>query len=169
MKILKGLTHAPTNIKALSQLCKHIKKTVKVIEYASTVRGKVNLERVFEPLKDTLECLCTEAIPKSLPDSILDWNFPKLRVMVSSSWFTGPGEASTSWLQSPMFQNIRTVVTEFFHGGHWWKRALRMIDEEAKRALVKALESNGIQCHAMTDLTFDEILEWDCKLNGQIK
>lgn len=165
-----------------------------MIEYASTVRGKVNLERVFEPLKDTLECLCTEAIQKSLPDSILDWNFPKLRVMVSSSWFTGPGEASTSWLQSPMFQNIRTVVTEFFHGGHWWKRALRMIDEgtlkkpphlkhfifttglkhfdmtsEAKRALVKALESNGIQCHAMTDLTFDEILEWDCKLNGQIK
>ncbi|EGG01372.1 uncharacterized protein MELLADRAFT_67125 [Melampsora larici-populina 98AG31] len=119
-------TQLGTSTDALAHICKHIKNTVKVIEYDSTGH-EADLESLYEPLKDTLEGLFTNRTPCDLPAPILDWNFPKLRVVRSLYWKANPDTPTPLWLQLPIFKNVRTLVTVYGSAQKNWANMLRSV------------------------------------------
>ncbi|EGG09606.1 uncharacterized protein MELLADRAFT_71223 [Melampsora larici-populina 98AG31] len=95
------------------------------------------------------------------------------------------------WLEVPMLKNVRTIVTDLRFSEDYWENALKYAGVDALKkvpnfkhivftrdrhlkddgkeinpALVEDFKSRGVQCHLMDEMTCNEIMELDYKLNG---
>ncbi|EGG08681.1 uncharacterized protein MELLADRAFT_84623 [Melampsora larici-populina 98AG31] len=178
-------------VNPVSHLFNHIKDTVKVLDSTNSHRTE-KLEAVLKPLIGSLEGLVTEEVPGEFTDFLIGSNFPKLRV-VQVEWPRAeedPGKP-TSWLGSPMFQNVRTLIVDHyrFNGPHFEEilskkgegafvkppnlkhvvfiqKIGKFVQTQREKDLAKELESHGIQCHYSYPISFEEILGYDESLNG---
>ncbi|EGG05123.1 uncharacterized protein MELLADRAFT_88213 [Melampsora larici-populina 98AG31] len=176
--------------KGLSHIMKTSKDSLKIIELFSSTEDPEGLGEVFEPIKDTLEGLFTVCFCEQLYTDVTKLDFPKLRVLRTedgADCFVG----SIYWLEVPMLKHVRTLVTDLHFSEDYWEKALkdagkdalkevpnfkhivftrdRYLKREGKEinpALVEDFKSRGVQCHVMDEMTCDEIMELDYKLNG---
>lgn len=178
--------------KGLAHITETSKKSLKLIELFSSDASE-GLGEVFEPIKDTLEGIFTIIFPNQLSNDVTQLEFPKLRVMRTQEGEEGFG-GTIYWLEVPMLRNVRTIVTDLGFSEDYWKGALkhagvdalkkvpnfkhivftrdRYLKNEGKEInpeLVEDFKSRGVQCHVMDEMTCDEIMELDYKLNGPMR
>lgn len=165
--------------------------TLKIIELFSSTEDNEGLGKVFEPIKNTLEGLFTLSFCNQLLDDVTDLRFPKLRVLRTRD---APDEdmSDISWLEARMLRNVRTIVSDLDSSEDYWdwilssvgKDGFKMIpkfklilftrdqrnqNQVIRPELVKGFESHGIQCQVTNELTCDEIMELDQRVNGPME
>ncbi|KAH9810549.1 hypothetical protein DFH28DRAFT_902783, partial [Melampsora americana] len=135
----------------------------------------------------------TESIPNGIPNEVRNLDFPNLRVIRGFFWLFDETEPiiELEWLQWPIFKNVRTLIMDFRWAKDHWRIALEQVGEGTLgkpanlkhfifttgildytpeyEPLIKAFNSQGIQCHFMPDPSYDQFLEWDLKVNGPIQ
>lgn len=183
---LKEFTFAlyPNNIKGLAHICHTAKDSLKVISVC--FEGFMEDDDVtIEPFKAILEGHFTFIQRGVIPISVLKMEFPQLRVMGINHC----EKYTSGWLHSPMLQNVRTIV--IFHSWEpsYPKGALKLADFEAFRTvphirhiifvgrsdakldpeLSRAFKLRGIQCHFVSYLSHDEILEFESKISDTLE
>ncbi|EGG01778.1 uncharacterized protein MELLADRAFT_72904 [Melampsora larici-populina 98AG31] len=151
------------------------------------------LQQVLEPVKDTVEGLFAQWITGQFNQSLTGLNFSKLRV-IATHYMPYPSVpmSDLSWLEVPMFKNVRTIITDLDRGQEYWKHALklgrvdvlkkvpnlkhmvfttyvRFLKEGIQPELIEAFKYHGVQCHLFETLTSDEILKLDLELNGPME
>ncbi|EGG01728.1 uncharacterized protein MELLADRAFT_72928 [Melampsora larici-populina 98AG31] len=164
------------------------KTTLKIIELLSGSEPTEGVERVFEPIKDTLEGLFTSTSADQIIEHVTEWDFPNLRV-IRTHYPPEEVETEIYWLQDPILKNVRTIVTDLDCSEEYWIVALELAGVDALKGapnfkhivftksehsksqeidpeLVKAFKSHGVQCHFSHELTPDECMELDYQLNG---
>ncbi|KAH9809850.1 hypothetical protein DFH28DRAFT_1085891 [Melampsora americana] len=177
----------------LSHMIETSKQTLKVIEIFSAEEASEGSHEILEPIKDTLEGLFIINFSDQLPYEVTKLRFPKLRVMRTQD---GPEQWTERiyWLEVPMLKNLRTMVTDLRFSQEYWVNALKLAGKDALKkvpnfkhivftrdqylkgeekelnpALVEDFKSRGVQCHVMDEMTCDEIMDLDYKLNGPMK
>ncbi|EGF97502.1 uncharacterized protein MELLADRAFT_85117 [Melampsora larici-populina 98AG31] len=179
------------NSKVLSNIIRTSKSTLKFIELNSAFEDCQDLIQIFEPIQDTLEGLGTMSFSEDLPAEFASLDFPKLRVLIDQS--TRPYRVMRATnehvLAAPMLRNVRTVVTAIestTYRSYWDLTDLLVGVEEVpsfkhfvltKEAWIqdyivippKFMEdykSRGVQLHVTNQVSCDELMELDLKLNG---
>ncbi|EGG10589.1 uncharacterized protein MELLADRAFT_103272 [Melampsora larici-populina 98AG31] len=169
------------NTEAISHLCKATKDSLKAIEYITSDDQDVRI--LIEPLKDNLEYLFTEMFSNHFLNDLSEITFPKLRVTRCFTWWIALDFEDTptlAWLQRPIFKTIRTLVTDLRGAKEYWQTALENLGDDvltkppnlkhfifidrlgdhsiSDEPLVRSFKSHGIQCHFVSNLTYEEIL-----------
>lgn len=174
-----------------SRIINAAKPTLKMIELLVSFYRVEGLEQVFEPIKDTLEGPFTHTFTNQLTQDLALMDFPNLRV-IRTHYPPEQIGPELYWLQAPIVKNVRTIVTDLYYSEEYWKEALKLAGTTALKDvpnfkqivftkdekfgittispnLIKAFRSLGIQCHVTDQLTAQEIMELDYKLNGPTK
>lgn len=182
------------NLEVISGITRASRNTLKFIELDTAIEPPEALRQVFEPIKDKLEGLFANSILDQLSKSVTSMDFPSLRVIGTRSLLLHHLGSKTC-LQAPIFKNVRTLIADLPKSETYWIHAFnsrfvnvynlrklsnfkhivfthqvkhsesRVIDPK----LVETLKSYGVQCHLTHQLTSDEILDLDNKLNGPMK
>ncbi|KAH9818675.1 hypothetical protein DFH28DRAFT_887805 [Melampsora americana] len=178
------------DIEGHSCITRSAKNTLKIIELMISFYRAEGLDRVFEPIKDTLEGLFTHTFTDQLIEDVAHMNFPNLRV-IRTHYPPEQVGPELYWLQAPIVKNVRTIVTDLYYSEEYWKEALNLAGVNALKdvpnfkhivftkdekfgittispRLIKAFQSHGVQCHVTDQLTAEEIMELDFKLNGPL-
>ncbi|EGG02478.1 uncharacterized protein MELLADRAFT_110060 [Melampsora larici-populina 98AG31] len=99
-------------------------------------------------------------------------------------------DSAVHWLLLPVMKNVRTIVTDLYWIGDYWKKDSRRLavlnklkeepnlkyivltrgenheNQAVNAELIQEFQSQGVQCHITHHLTALEVLELDYKLNG---
>ncbi|EGG05329.1 uncharacterized protein MELLADRAFT_107561 [Melampsora larici-populina 98AG31] len=145
---------------AITQISHTTKRTLRTIEYNSADPVEDAPSGILREARNSLECLCIDAIAINLPPS--------------------------TWC----FQTLRTIVTKYSTGHDYWMDVLRLIPDGhfprpnnfkhivftscrgrnlLNDEMVCAFDKYDIQCHFMAELEYDEILQLNSELNGPMQ
>lgn len=176
------------NLAAIAHICRTAKESLKIIECAGISAELEEVERIFGPIKNTLEGLFTFFITYDIPKCAINMKFPKLRVFRTQ--YCDSTYQDNLFLTWPMLLNIRTLVLHieggqyylnyhFQHAGqhpfHTTPKLRHIIFILSERwnaetsvapELIKTLDSHRIQCHVLPATKPEELMELDLKLNG---
>ncbi|EGG06621.1 uncharacterized protein MELLADRAFT_106568 [Melampsora larici-populina 98AG31] len=170
-----------SNRDAITHICQTAKDSLKIINFRGQIREP---GRVFGPIVNTLEGLITRAVTVDIPESPIDMNFPKLRLLRTRLCHDphayGMFIRHEHFLIWPIFRTIRTLVLDSYGGPAYLASHLRYSGEDPfrntpnlrhiifvltlnatkvdLRLLGQALSSHGIQCHIKPESTPEELM-----------